>query len=332
MGVPGRLGGAMPSLGDWSVAKERHRLLKEIAAHGVDGQYLGDDGIATSLFLVRVLTSLRVSSQASRPIRTHLLAMEQFFTSMSHGWHLSRQFMDCGGVRVVVGVLEKAPGPECVRVLRALAKLGRDVKEHICECDAVDVLVRALRNRGKRDMDRVAGFLLVELAFGNPAYEETVRHGLLCLLAEDAPTALRLLAARCMNAAISTDSPDYVPNAAESYPAAFVPSLLALLVAEDAVLAYEATVVFKNLFVAEDLLSPVVAGLVAVLARKDSSGSRAGAGDGPRGNQIFNPTSMCAYATVSTQSLRLCFEISTRAIDPSKNQPNRLRCGRAREV
>ncbi|KAH8050528.1 hypothetical protein JL721_11350 [Aureococcus anophagefferens] len=96
------------------------------------------------------------------------------------------------------------------------------------------------------------------------------------------------------------------PAQAESYPAAFVPSLLALLVAEDAVLAYEATVVFKNLFVAEDLLSPVVAGLVAVragkeseipnfkgsdlgrfplvavLARKDSSGSRAGAGDGPR--------------------------------------------------
>ena len=49
------------------------------------------------------------------------------------------------------------------------------------------------------------------------------------------------------------------------------------------------------------------------------------------GIQIFNPTSMCAYATVSTQALRLCFENSTRAIDPSKNQPNRLRCDRARE-
>ncbi|KAH8061943.1 hypothetical protein JL722_3900 [Aureococcus anophagefferens] len=60
------------------------------------------------------------------------------------------------------------------------------------------------------------------------------------------------------------------PAQAESYPAAFVPSLLALLVAEDAVLAYEATVVFKNLFVAEDLLSPVVAGLVAVRAGKES--------------------------------------------------------------
>ena len=57
---------------------------------------------------------------------------------------------------------------------------------------------------------------------------------------------------------------------------------------------------------------------------------------GPRdrlcGNQIFNPTSMCAYATVSTQSLRPCFENSTRAIDPSKNQPNRLRFDRAREL
>ena len=44
-----------------------------------------------------------------------------------------------------------------------------------------------------------------------------------------------------------------------------------------------------------------------------------------------NPTSMCAYATVSTQALRPCFENSTRAIDSSKNQPNRLRFDRARE-
>ena len=49
-----------------------------------------------------------------------------------------------------------------------------------------------------------------------------------------------------------------------------------------------------------------------------------------RGIQIFNPTSMCAYATVSTQVLRLCFKNSTRAIDSSKNQPNRLRFDRAR--
>ena len=32
-----------------------------------------------------------------------------------------------------------------------------------------------------------------------------------------------------------------------------------------------------------------------------------------------------------TQTLRLGFENSMRAIDPSKNQPNRLRCDRARE-
>ena len=49
------------------------------------------------------------------------------------------------------------------------------------------------------------------------------------------------------------------------------------------------------------------------------------------GNQIFNPTSICA-ATVSMHALRLCFEDSTRAIDPSKNQPNRLRFDRDREV
>jgi hypothetical protein len=31
------------------------------------------------------------------------------------------------------------------------------------------------------------------------------------------------------------------------------------------------------------------------------------------------------------ENLSLCFENSTRAIDSSKHQPNRLRCGRARE-
>jgi hypothetical protein len=46
--------------------------------------------------------------------------------------------------------------------------------------------------------------------------------------------------------------------------------------------------------------------------------------EGPRANQIFNPTSMCAYSNALTRALPLCFENSMRAIDPSKNQPNRL--------
>jgi hypothetical protein len=49
----------------------------------------------------------------------------------------------------------------------------------------------------------------------------------------------------------------------------------------------------------------------------------------PRGNQIFNPTSMRAQLT--TRGFLPCFENSTRIIDPSKNQPNRRRCDRARE-
>ena len=48
-------------------------------------------------------------------------------------------------------------------------------------------------------------------------------------------------------------------------------------------------------------------------------------------NQIFNPTSMWAYSNSSTHALRLCFENSMRAIDSSKNQPNRRRFDRARE-
>ena len=49
------------------------------------------------------------------------------------------------------------------------------------------------------------------------------------------------------------------------------------------------------------------------------------------GNQIFNPTSMCAQSNGLDQTLSLCFENSTRAIDSSKNQPNRRRFDRARE-
>jgi predicted glutamine amidotransferase len=52
------------------------------------------------------------------------------------------------------------------------------------------------------------------------------------------------------------------------------------------------------------------------------------AGFPPCANRIFNPTSMCAY---STQALRLCSENSMRAIDSSRNQPNRLRFDRSRE-
>ena len=55
------------------------------------------------------------------------------------------------------------------------------------------------------------------------------------------------------------------------------------------------------------------------------------AGRVPCGNQISNPTSMCAYSKALTRALPLRFDSSTRAIDSSKNQPNRLRFDRARE-
>jgi len=50
-------------------------------------------------------------------------------------------------------------------------------------------------------------------------------------------------------------------------------------------------------------------------------------GAGLCGNQI----SRCAYATVSMRGFLLCFENSMRAIDSSKNQPNRRRFDRDRE-
>ena len=50
----------------------------------------------------------------------------------------------------------------------------------------------------------------------------------------------------------------------------------------------------------------------------------------PCATQIFNPTSTCAYETVSPRALPPCFESSPRAFDPSKSRPNRLRFDRAR--
>ena len=70
---------------------------------------------------------------------------------------------------------------------------------------------------------------------------------------------------------------------------------------------------------------------VPVLVAQLRGGCAADAGEDPCANQIFNPTSMCAYSNVLTRDLRPRFENSTRAIDPSKNQPNRLRFDRARE-
>ena len=261
--------------------KERTKLLKEIADHGVDSRCLQSSSIATSLFLVRVLTSLRVSTKALRPIKNHLRAIEKFFTTSSESWRLSRQFIETGGVRLIVEVLERLPSAECVRVLLALARLGRDAKEHICECDGVSVLVQALLVPGPREMDEPAGELLVELGYGNPSHEDSVRHGLLCLLAEDAPRAARALAARSMNAGISTDSPQYVPSSAATYPVAFVPNLLVLLVDADAQLCYQATVLFKNLLVVKGLQQHIVGGLVGVLNRRNTQGSRSGRDKSP---------------------------------------------------
>ena len=49
-------------------------------------------------------------------------------------------------------------------------------------------------------------------------------------------------------------------------------------------------------------------------------------------HQIFNPTSMCAYSTVSMRFLVRSVESSMRENDPSKNQPKRRRFDGAREL
>ena len=68
----------------------------------------------------------------------------------------------------------------------------------------------------------------------------------------------------------------------------------------------------------------------ATVASHASRGSLAYSFGGlsPGRTRIFRPTSMCAYSTVSTRGFLPRFENPTRAIDSSKNQPNRLRFDR----
>jgi hypothetical protein len=85
-------------------------------------------------------------------------------------------------------------------------------------------------------------------------------------------------------------------------------------------------------FYARIAVWPLAAGLgFAVSKRSAWAAFDATTGLALCGNQIFNPTSMCAELNGLSRTLRLGFENSTRAIDPSKNQPNRPRFDRARE-
>ena len=94
--------------------------------------------------------------------------------------------------------------------------------------------------------------------------------------------------------------------------------------------------------VAEETLSPVISwrdimepvfGKGATAARVDKvcKNSTHALCPAPRGDQTFNPTSTCAESNGVDRTLRPCFEGLTRENDSSKNQPNRLRCDRARE-
>ena len=85
-------------------------------------------------------------------------------------------------------------------------------------------------------------------------------------------------------------------------------------------------------FYARIAVWPLAAGLgFAVSKRSAWAAFDATTGLALCGNQIFNPTSMCAELNGLSRTLRLCFENSMRAIDSSKNQPNRLRFDRDRE-
>ena len=258
-------------------------MLLDIAENGVEALSLCEP--ATSLCLVRLVTSLRVACRGGRPVKTELRACERFFTSRE-AHELARQFQEAKGVQVLVELVLRRRSVEAVRALLALSQLGRSLKESIYESEGVSSVIAAVLASGGDDakrarLDDAASALLVELSFGNPTYEDSVRNGLLCLLASE-ERAVRLVAARSINAAISRDSPSFSPSVVQGYTVVFVPTILRMLVDDDFRLGTEAHTLLKNLLPVAANRPPIVGGLVEVLNRRNDAGRRAAVGESER--------------------------------------------------
>ena len=85
----------------------------------------------------------------------------------------------------------------------------------------------------------------IEFGCGNPQYVASVRNGLLCLLSSTHLPAQRI-AAQVINGFISPESPSHIPAELFNYPAAFVPSIIAMLSSEVSV-RYEALNMLQQL-------------------------------------------------------------------------------------
>lgn len=214
-------------------------------------------GASPSLQLVRILTSLRVSWRTQRKgIAAHLRALEQMFDTVE----LCDDFAQVGGVQLVVDIFCEAPSVAGLRVLLVLSRFGRAVKEHMCAHDGIHRVVGALHG----DLADAAVDLLVELQIGNPANSDTLRAGLLHLVASD-DSDRRRLGALSISAIVSEDSPSFVPGSAAAYATECVPVFVALLGCGDCRATREGVRILRAFLPVAHLRVPVVASMLRTL-------------------------------------------------------------------
>ena len=124
-------------------------------AHVLEKEYGG----AASLFLTRVVAWLRTSYLLHQPISVMLDCVAPFLTcATTGGLHFMDQFLDLGGVVVVLDILtmpRAAPADKlrALRILEMVADAGGEYKRRICESpgEPIDLIVDYLTESAGED-------------------------------------------------------------------------------------------------------------------------------------------------------------------------------------
>lgn len=190
-------------------AVQRRRVLTRVSKSGIGALR------QPSLYLLRILSSLRVAWQHKRDTKIHLRAISQFFTNLSDGWELSQDFLNAGGVQLVIEIVSEQPSEEALNLLTtSCRRFGRFLKEPICESEN-GVLIQALLVH--LELLDAGVDLLIELHVGNPKHLELLKTMTMKLLAIENSAEIRSAGASVVRALISRDSPFYLPEILPSY-------------------------------------------------------------------------------------------------------------------
>ncbi|KAJ8603812.1 hypothetical protein CTAYLR_000232 [Chrysophaeum taylorii] len=242
-------------------------------------------------------------------IRTYLRAIERFFTDLSpEGWQLFEEFVEAGGVGLVVDIVATALSAEGFRLLATLSRLGRIAKERICECDGPSRVIQALLTapEKKRASLEAAGIeLLADLHIGNPSHVSSIRHGVLCLVCSSQP-GLQLVGGRIINAVILADANATGENGgAQGYTNDFVSSVVGMLRCEDGRVCAEASSILRSVGLVADVQPVLVRCITVMLNEKNDTGLRVGTGNAPASVALTS-------AKISACNLLMCLMTTAR--------------------